>query len=70
MIAFCSNDNGATTALKQLLDAQGSIEEGAVLVNGEPLGKVNRRHGNPLVAHFDDVELKGENRFKGSKKFP
>lgn len=26
VIAFCSNDNGATTALKQLLDAQGSIE--------------------------------------------
>ena len=58
VIAFCSNDNGATTALKQLLDAQGSIEEGSVLVNGEPLGKVNRRHGNPLVAHFDDIELK------------
>ncbi len=64
VIAFCSNDNGATTALKQLLDAQGSIEEGAVLVNGEPLGKVNRRHGNPLVAHFDDVELKGKTVLK------
>ena len=67
VIAFCSNDNGATTALKQLLDAQGSIEEGAVLVNGEPLGKVNRRHGNSLVAHFDDVELKGKTVLKAVK---
>ena len=67
VIAFCSNDNGATTALKQLLDAQGSIEEGSVLVNGEPLGKVNRRHGNPLVAHFDDIELKGKTVLKAVK---
>ncbi|MCI1974318.1 MAG: multidrug ABC transporter ATPase [Limosilactobacillus sp.] len=67
VIAFCSNDDGATAALKQLLDDQGTIEEGTVLVNGEPLGKINRRHGNSLVAHFDDVELKGKTVLKAVK---
>ena len=67
VVAFCSNDDGAPAALKQLLDAQGNIEEGAVTVNGEPLGKINRRRGNPMVAHFDDVELKGKTVLKAVK---
>ena len=67
VVAFCSNDDGAPAALKQLLDAQGNIEEGAVTVNGEPLGKINSRRGNPMVAHFDDVELKGKTVLKAVK---
>lgn len=67
VVAFCNNDNGATAALKQLLDAQGSIEEGNVRVDGEPLGKFKRRRGNPMVAHFDDIELKGKTVLKAVK---
>lgn len=64
VVALCSNDDGAPAALEQLLDGQGSLEEGSITVNGEPLGKINRRRGNPQVAHFDDVELKGKTVLK------
>lgn len=67
VIALCSKEDGAPVALEQLLDAQGDIEEGAVTVNGEPLGKFKRHRGNPLVAHFGDVELKGKTVLKAVK---
>ncbi|MBB1062693.1 multidrug ABC transporter ATPase [Limosilactobacillus fastidiosus] len=67
VVAFCSNDDSTLVALKQLLNAQGNIEEGTVTVNGEPLGKINHRRGNPMVAHFDDVELKGKTVLKAVK---
>ncbi len=64
VVAICSNDNGATDALKQLFDNRGVIEKGTAEVNGEPVSNINRRRGNHLVAHFSDVELKGKTVLK------
>lgn len=60
VIAFCSSDNGASEAFKQLLDTEGALVEGEVTVDGQPLGKHKRHRGNPQVAHFADVDLKGK----------
>lgn len=64
VVAICSNDNGATNALKQLFDNRGVIEKGTAEINGEPVSNFNRRRGNYLVAHFADVELKGKTVLK------
>ena len=64
VVAICSNDNGATNALKQLFDNRGAIEKGTAEINGEPVNHFNRRRGNYLVAHFADVELKGKTVLK------
>lgn len=64
VVAFCSNDDGATEALKQLFDNRGAIEKGTAEVNGQSVTQVNHRRGNSLVAHFADVELKGKTVLK------
>lgn len=64
VVAICSNDSGATNALKQLFDNRGVIEKGTAVVNGQPVTHVNHRRGNSMVAHFADVELKGKTVLK------
>lgn len=66
MVALCSNDDGAVSALEQLLEAQGKIIDGQVTINGQELRQL--RHSKPLMANFAAVELKGRTVEKAIKK--
>jgi ABC-2 type transport system ATP-binding protein len=67
MVAFCSNDNGAVSAIEQLLSAQGKVLDGEVTVNGQKLRDV-RRHSASLMASFAEVSLRGRTVEKTIKK--
>lgn len=67
MVAFCSNDNGAVSAIEQLLAAQGRVLDGEVTVNGQKLRDV-RRHSSSIMASFAEVGLRGRTVEKTIKK--
>lgn len=67
MVAFCSNDNGAVSAIEQLLAAQGKVLDGEVTVNGQKLRDV-RHHSASIMASFAEVSLRGRTVEKTIKK--
>lgn len=66
MVAVCSNDDGATTALEQLIVGEGKSIDGNVTIDGRDIKQMRRHHDD--VAILADVDLRGRTVEKAIKK--
>ncbi|HJE27544.1 multidrug ABC transporter ATPase [Limosilactobacillus pontis] len=67
MVAICSNDDGATSSLEQLVTGAGKVLDGKVSVDGRDL-KYLRRHHDELIANLAETDLRGRTVEKAIKK--
>ena len=67
MVAICSNDDGATSSLEQLVTGAGKVLDGKVNVDGRDL-KYLRRHHDELIANLVETDLRGRTVEKVIKK--
>ncbi|MCX2187103.1 MULTISPECIES: P-loop NTPase family protein [Limosilactobacillus] len=67
MVAICSNDDGATSSLEQLVTGAGKVLDGKVSVDGRDL-KYLRRHHDELIANLAETDLRGRMVEKAIKK--
>ncbi len=59
MIAICSNDQGATTALEQLVIGNGKILDGSIMINDQNVKDLRHHHGTNIIASLAMIELRG-----------
>lgn len=67
MVAICSNDDGATASLEQLIAGTGKVVDGDVTINGQDL-KYLRRHHDNVIASLAAIDLRGRTIEKAIKK--
>lgn len=67
MVAICSNDDGATSSLEQLIVGAGKVLDGDVTVNGQDL-KYLRRHHDDVIANLAEISLRGRTVEKAIQK--
>ena len=67
MVAICSNDDGATSSLEQLIVGAGKVLDGDVTVNGQEL-KYLRRHHDDVIANLAEISLRGRTVEKAIQK--
>ncbi|KRM36183.1 hypothetical protein FD34_GL000190 [Limosilactobacillus pontis DSM 8475] len=67
MVAICSNDDGTTSSLEQLVTGAGKVLDGKVSVDGRDL-KYLRRHHDELIANLAETDLRGRTVEKAIKK--
>ena len=67
MVAICSNDDGATSSLEQLIVGAGKVLDGDVTVNGQDL-KYLRRHHDDVIANLAEMSLRGRTVEKAIQK--
>ena len=67
MVAICSNDDGATSSLEQLIVGAGKVLDGDVTVNGQDL-KYLRRHHDDVIANLAEISLRGRTVEKAIRK--
>jgi ABC-2 type transport system ATP-binding protein len=67
MVAICSNDDGATSSLEQLIVGAGKVLDGDVTVNGQDL-KYLRRHHDNVIANLAEISLRGRTVEKAIQK--
>lgn len=59
VVGICSNDNGAATAIEDVLAVRGKILNGDVTINGVPFKKY-KRQGKKEIGRISDVVVKGK----------
>ena len=67
IVAICSNDDGATASLEQLITGTGKVLDGDVTVNGQDL-KYIRRHHDDAIANLAEIDLRGRTVEKAIQK--
>lgn len=67
MVAICSDDNGATASLEQLISGTGKVLDGDFTVNGQGL-KYLHRHHDDVIANLATIDLRGRTVEKSIKK--
>lgn len=67
MVAICSNDDGATESLEQLVAGAGKVVDGDVTINGQDLKYLRRHHDNE-IATLAAIDLRGRTIEKAVKK--
>lgn len=67
MVAICSDDQGAASAVEQLVAGIGKVLDGSAQVNDQDVTHLKRRHA-ATVASLDEIDLRGRRVGKVIKK--